>query len=256
LAKQELPSIQTFRRSVEKIPDTLTQTAFKTDYLLCGRIGEIINRKCPSDKTANPTGAQLTVTKETYTPDINNPFEFQTVTFALMTNLRRSPTIEEILNVKEEFAVFTVTTEKRHGWKREVAIPLNPEFEPWAQQCYNHVLKNGANSFPFTRQQMYVAAREAFAHLTYTIKPYRRGKKQNGEYLHDSEGNLYTYIEKEHLKNFANHAIRHLRDTELKNYYGLSWEERHNYGGWTTGVEERYGENIWRSYAIKLCKKR
>jgi hypothetical protein len=249
-----LPSDPLVRQAIESTPIRSMQIAFEADYLCCGRIGEMINRKHFSDKTANPTGMHLTCRKEVYTPDINNPFEYQTVNFAWLMQKGRQPTINQILKIKEPVAIFTVTTEKRMGWKREIALPLNPKYEPWTEGVYEWIKKFGGESFPFTRQQMHTMARKIFAGMNYTIKPYKRARIVNGQYLYDEKERLIKDVVSEHVHPFANHGLRHLRDSVLKNYYGLNWEERHFYGGWSLGTEERYGENVWRLYFYKLCK--
>lgn len=249
-----LPESALIRQAIASVQNQAMRIGFEADYLFCGRIGEVINRKCPSDVTAHPTGMNLKCKATLYTPDIYNPIEYQNVSLAHIMLYGKTPSLKQLSKMKIPAAIFTVTTEKRMGWKREIAVPLNPEFEPWAIEVFEWIKKHGPDSFCFTRQQMHKEARRIFGSLTYSIKPYRRAKKVNGEYQYDEKERLIKEVIYEHSKPFANHGIRHLRDSELKNFYGLSWEERHAYGGWTLGTEERYGENTWRLYFYKLCK--
>jgi hypothetical protein len=66
-----------------------------------------------------------------------------------------------------------------------------------------------------------------------------------------------------HARPFTLHALRHLRATELVEYYGFDGFNLSIYGGWTLksaiGVSasmERYLSLSWQSYFPKLLKKR
>jgi len=257
-----LPSVQAFRNRVESIPDIDKRIAFQTLHLICGRVGEVITKKCPSDKTANPTGHKLTVTKETYQPDLNDPQERDTWTFIKL--LQGQPVnFAEIAQVKEPVAVFSVATEKRMGLTRHIGLPLNLKYDPWVKQVYDYLHSKRTNGFDYTRQEMWVTAKEAFAGFTYKIHPYKRAVIVNGEYQRRENGKLEKTEIKEKNKPFTNHGIRHLRNLELKKFYGLSPEERAGYGGWTlatvagtSAAQDRYEEAPWRIYFPKLLKVR
>lgn len=257
-----LPNILEFRQRVESIQDTDKRIAFQTLYLICGRIGEVITEKYPSDKTANPTGSKLTVTKTVYQPDLNDPRERDTWTFIKLLQ-GKTVNYAEIAEIKEPVAVFNVSTEKRNGKTRKIGLPLNPKYDPWVKQVYDYLSKKQQNGFQFTRQEMWSTAKEAFNGLTYTIHPYKRAVKENGQYQYDERGKLLKRNIAEKTKRFTDHGVRHLRNYELKKTYGLTPEERAGYGGWTlattagtSAAQDRYEEADWRIYFPKMLKQR
>ncbi len=256
-----LPNFLDFRQRVETISDLDKRIAFQTMYLVCGRVGEIITEKYPSDKTANPTGHKLTVTRCTYQPDLNDPQERDTWTFIKLLQ-GQTVNFQKIANTVEEVAVFKVSTEKRGGLTREIGLPLNPKYDPWVKQVYNYLSKKKNNGFQFTRQEMWATAKEAFEDFTYTIHPYKRAVIENGKYQKNDKGKLLKCQVKEKTKPFTDHGIRHLRNYVLKKFYGLTPEERAGYGGWTlatvtgtSAAQDRYEEAPWRIYFPKLLKK-
>jgi hypothetical protein len=257
-----LPDILEFRKRVEAIPNLDKRIAFQTTHLICGRIGEIITKKYPSDKTANPTGNKLTVEKTTYQPDLNDPQERDTWTFIKLLQ-GQLINFAEIAQIKEEVAVFKVATEKRGGYTREIGLPLNPKYDPWVKQVYEYLSQKRQRGYQYTRQQMWVTAKEVFTGLKYTIHPYKRAVMENGEYQYDEKDKLLKIQVKERKKAFTDQAIRHLRNLELKKFYGLTAEERAGYGGWTlatvagtSAAQDRYEEAPWRIYFPKLLKQR
>ena len=259
-----LPNVLEFRKRVETIPNLDKKIAFKTLHLICGRVGEVITRKCPSDITANPTGAKLSVTKETYQPDLNNPQERDTWTFKKMLQ-GQQVNYSEIAQLKEEVVIFKVSTEKRMGLTREIGLPFDPKYDPWVQQVYTYLSNKKDHGFNFSRQQMWVTACTIFKGLTYTIHPYKRADLHEitKAYQYDEKGKLLKIQVPEGIKNFTDHGIRHLRNVELKKFYGLSPEERAGYGGWTlatvagtSAAQDRYEEASWRLYFPKMLKQR
>lgn len=257
-----LPNVSLFRNRVEALKNTDKKIAFQTTYLICGRIGEVITKKCPSDTTANPTGNKLSVTKTIYQPDLNNPQERDTWTFIKLLQGKRV-NYAEIAKIKEDVAVFKVATEKRGGLTREIGLPLNPKYDPWVKQCYDYLSQKSKPGFQFSRQQMWVTAKEIFEGLVYTIHPYKKAVIKGGQYVYDDREKLVKVQVQESTKDFANHAIRHLRNLELKKFYGLAPEERAGYGGWTlatvagtSAAQDRYEEALWRIYFPKMLKQR
>lgn len=259
-----LPTVQEVRNRIEQIPDRAIQICYKTTFLMCARIGEIICLKYPTDKTAHPTGSQLQVKLDTYTPDLNNPREFQTLVLT-RTMQGQKTSLTTLAKIKEPVAVFTVYTEKRGGWQRLIALPIRKEYEPWTQDILWYIKEQQTKPlFPFTRQKMYNVTAEIFKDLHYRIFPYKRVRKENSQIIKDSEGKSVRDDIAEHSKPFRNHGLRHLRNVDLRDFYGLSAEERSAYGGWTlssaiSGIStsiDRYGEAVWRTYFPKLMKPR
>lgn len=233
---------------------------FQFTLLACARIGEVIAYKYPSDKTAHPTGANLTVSEETYTVNFNVKEEYNAAFFTLLNRNRKPPTFTQISKIKEKVAVFTVTTEKRKGgWTREIALPLNPNYEPWTQPLLKYFREHEKDSaiFPFKRQEIYPIAAEAFKGLKVRIEPYEKAVKENGEYVYtENNGKKKLKMETVHAhdKQFSQHSLRKVRRIELEEVYGFTMEERKRYGGWSLGIEERYGKASWRKSFPKLLQ--
>ncbi|MGD2090766.1 MAG: hypothetical protein PVH61_31630 [Candidatus Aminicenantes bacterium] len=227
--------------------------SYKYTLLLCARIGEIIAFKYPSDKTANPTGQNLQVKTEKYKVNMNVQPEYNAAFMTLLGRNRTAPTPEQIAMIQEPVAVFTVTTEKRKGgWIREIALPLNPKWEPWTSQMleYYNTHKDDTALFPFKRQQIYPVAKKAFKGLQVRIEPYQRAVlTETGEYQYvangDGKKHLLTETVQAHVKQFSQHHLRRIRRIQLERYYGFTKEERKLHGGWADDTEERYGTIEW-----------
>jgi len=147
--------------------------------------------------------------------------------------------------------LFNVYTEKRDGLKRVIALP--EQYEPWAKPLHEYFLKAGKNKvFPFSRQKAWRLGKVAFEELKYPIEKYVIWK--NGE--------LVKTVDR-HTRPFNLHALRHLRATELVEYYGFNGFELATYCGWTmrttvgvSGQFDRYLSLNWQSYFSKLLKAR
>lgn len=260
-----LPLVEDVRQRIEEISDHSIKVCYKTTFLMCARIGEIICLKYPTDLTAHPTGNELSVKLTNYTPDLNNPKEFQTLVLARVMQGQESD-LQSLGKIREPVAVFTVSTEKRQKWQRQVGLPIQAEYEPWTQEIVDYFQeRKGKDLFPFTRQEMYNTVRTVFAGLEYKIFPYKRVRKEHGQpVINPTTKKTEKISVPEHIKPFRNHGLRHLRNVELRDFYGLSAEERSSYGGWTLrsmigGIGssiDRYGEAAWRPYFPKLLRKR
>lgn len=253
------------RKYIEtRVEPEIIQRAYQLCYLGCARIGEVISRKCPSDKTAHPTGKRLTWKTDVYRVNMQSKPEYESALFALLTNNRKMPSIEEILAIDEPVVIFTLETEKRKGgWTRDIALPLNPKYEPWAQPLLEFAEKHkGEELFPFYRQQLYPIAKKAFDGLTMEIKPYQRAVidpvTKGYVYITDATGkkSIQTYTVKAHTRTFTQHDLRKTRRTELEDLFGLNSEERKRIGGWSRGIEERYDASTseWRKSFPKLLR--
>ena len=222
-----LPSVETVRKRIQKAHPEEAKYCLMTAYLFCGRVSEVIGRICPSDthKTTarGPTGKDI-----------------QTDIF-------------ELGPIKEEVTIFTVNTAKREGLERKIALPLNPKYEPWTEELYNYFKSHGSQKvFPFTRQKATAYANKAFKGLTYPVYKYKIW--ENGKVVKEP---------KFHNKPFRTHALRHLRATELLEYYGFTGIDLSIYGGWTLksmvgigSAMERYAHLNWRQYFPKLLKEK
>jgi len=177
------------------------------------------------------------------------------------TTVARGPKGEDVRlevfendSVREDVAIFKISTAKRGGVERLIALPLNKKYEPWTEEIYNYFLGfDGEPVFPFTRQAVkdYVKKNNVFNGYFYPIEKYTVSK--NG---------LTKQVDR-HLKPFSLHALRHIRTTDLIDFYGFDSFDLSIYGGWTPksiiGVGNamgRYFHLQWRRYFPKLLKER
>lgn len=220
----ELPAVETVRHRIELTYEKEAKFCLMAEYLFCARISEVIGRKCPSDVTTTPRG---------------------------LTGKDAKQTVFRLGKEKYDVAVFTVRTAKRQGTERKIALPLEKEYEPFAEQLFSYVRQFGKDPvFPFTRQKAFEYAKGIFEGLTYPIESYRPFKA--GEKLP---------VVKEHPRSFRTHALRHLRATELLEVYDFDGIELSIYGGWTlrsmAGIGSsmsRYIHLKWKKYFPKLLQ--
>lgn len=147
----------------------------------------------------------------------------------------------------EQAAVFRVRTAKREGFERYAALPLDPKYEPWARPLLDYFIsKKNDHVFPFTRQTLFVYAKEAFAGLNYDIEP----QKINGKKI------------ERHQREAGVHFLRHVRASELGWFYGFTPADLASFCGWSlknagySAVMARYVQLGWQSYFPKLLKSR
>lgn len=146
----------------------------------------------------------------------------------------------------EACIIFKVKTAKRKGRIRFLAIPLNPEYEPWGSLLASYFLEHRERSqvFPFTTRTLQTYAVRQFANLRYPIE----------EYL--TEDGRVPF----HLKNLVTHGLRHIRATELLTKYGFDQIDLTIFMGWKfsrtmlPGVADRYLYMQWSRYFPKLLK--
>jgi hypothetical protein len=263
---------------INNMPDCMEKKVLQTARATCSRIGEVISIKTPGDKTAHPTGMHLNVEIVTYTPNLRNKQELPAWIDTTLHSKCQMPDLKEVMKVREDFAVFSVTTEKRmiqknapddyiHGWIRKCARPLNPLYDPTTKEIADYILKQQKSEqpiFPVDRKKMWAVAHEVFKGLTYTIQPYLRAKMVDGEYVRNpAQFNRYgkpkieTYLVAEKEREAANHAIRHWAREELETVYGFTTKEADFFGGWTqtegANVQgQRYFKMPWQAYAPRL----
>jgi len=257
-------SVSEIRRRIEGIETIEIRRCFQASFLFCARIGEVISVKFPGDKTANPTGLKLVAVETVYVPDLVNLYEVQILMMRLLAMRGVSPSMEEIAKTKEPVALFTVSTEKRHGKERNIALPLNPLYEPWSKPLLDYFLerkKEGGSVFPFDRQKMWREARYFFKGFKCQIEGYRKIVKVDGQVQLNVKGKPQTVFIPEHVNPFGTHALRKLREDDLENNYGFDPIDISTYGGWTlrskagvSGSIDRYRTPRWQRYFAKLLK--
>ncbi len=249
----------------------------------------------------------LWASKAQWQPNMMNYNEvFVLQSIALMDN-GHEPTREEISKIREEALVLSIVTEKREGFNRQAAIPFNPDYEHWSKQIYDYItsrqekgplpnlkklaeqlgngkpksvisilqtkeaesiIENYEPIFPFRRQEILPIANRHFEGFTYPIAQYN---KKIGEKT-DVKGKVVGIYETipEHQKRFGDHALRHLRATELKTYFLIEGATLSKFMGWTTSsrtgesaggssaMESRYVTEAWREagYFSRLLRRR
>jgi len=219
-----LPSVETFRKCVEKVTEEPIRFCLMTLYLFCGRISEAVSLAYKTDRTVARGPRGIDARLDAY----------------------------RVGDIEFPAVVFTVKTAKRQGLERKVAVPADPAYEPWAQPVYEYFKQHGQQHvFPFTQQ--YVRYRcsklEVFKGLTYTIETYPIWKN----------GVIVRRVER-YSRPFTLHAIRHLRASELVDYYGFTGGDLAVYGGWTfhtmlfPAATDRYLSLGWQTYFPKLLK--
>lgn len=217
-----LPSVAEVRTRIESIPSTSIRLCLEAAYLLgAARISEICGQANWKEKAYGPKGTDARLDRYG----------------------------------RHKVAVFAMKTAKRQGKPRPIALPLEPQYEPWSQQLYDYFKQAKTDCvFPFTRKVpwRYVTKARTFEGLTYPIERYTVWKN----------GQLAKTVDR-HTRPFKLHALRHLRASELVDFYGFDGFNLATYGGWTiksalgtTGIFDRYVSLGWSSYFPKLLKKR
>jgi len=225
-----LPSVKLVRKRIENVKREDVRVCLMCGYLFCARVSELVSRISPSDvaytNARGPKGSDVRLGKFELGP------------------------------IKENVAVFTVSTAKRDGLERLIGLPLNPQYEPWTKEvCKYYLAQKNEACFPFTRQKVWSYAKQVFEGLTYQIEKYT---------IVEGQGETKISREKKrHPRQFRTHALRHIRAAELIEHYGFDGIDLSAYGGWTLrsmigvgSAMERYAHLRWQKYFPKLLKTR
>jgi len=232
-----LPGYDLVRKRIESIDYDLIRYCFMTAYIFAGRISEVVGYRTGGDTHTTPRGPRGTDVKL-------DEYEYQ--------------------GKKEEIVVFTVRTAKREGLIRNVAVPVN--YEPWAKPLYDYFKGEGENLvFPINRQTAWAFANEVFKDLSYPIEKYGVFTRNIDGKTHNGKKGTITLVP-QHLRSFRLHALRHMRATELAEFFGFKGFDLATYCGWTlestaraegvSPVISRYLSLSWQGYIEKLFKKR
>ena len=247
-----LPSFQAVRDRIEAIPNLGLKRCYQGVYITGSRIGEFAGLMYPSDP-AKATGMHLTVSEDIYTVDLENIDDIAALRAISLVERGEEYTMKELAAIHEPVAIFHITTEKRAGFVRHTALPLNRKYDSggWTRQVYEYIKSRQDKDepvFPYYRQQLYPTAKELFKGFTYPIVTYK---------------SLEDELVKAHQKDFANHAIRHERATELRSRYRIKGEMLDSFMGWTkqrgsggSAMQDRYVLEPWREagYVPKLMR--
>jgi len=166
----------------------------------------------------------------------------------------------------EPAVMFIVKTAKRKGRLRPCAVPLNPDYEPWAQPLLDYFKKAG-DDYPFMfnpdpahsvryaqwkAQQTFTEMMWPMVQYTKTVEiPYtqdmviggRQGDTGYDQYLVDMGGKRYWTYNSEFVKEnvkvlerwkpMRSHALRKRRTMTLTLDYGFDGFDLAYFGGWT-----------------------
>jgi hypothetical protein len=248
-----LPAYQEIRNRIESLPNLGLKRCYQGVYLTAARIGEFAGLMYPSDP-AQATGMFLTVSEDIYQPDLENVDDIATLRAISLVERGEEYTLKEIAAIREPVAIFHIKTEKRRGFVRHTALPMNPKYDVggWTRQVYEYIKSRQGKDepvFPYYRQQLYPVAKELFKGLTYPIVTYK---------------SLDDELIEAHQKDFANHALRHLRATELRSRYRIKGEMLDHIAGWVkqrgnglgSSMQDRYVLEPWKEagYIPKLMR--
>jgi len=220
----DLPTVDVVRERIEKCSEESIRLCLMSAYLFCGRVSEVIGKASLGDTTV-ARGPKGSDARE-------DKFSWGTTLI--------------------DATVFRVKTAKRGGLERLVAVPSEKKYDPWVLTVYDYFKKRGEQTvFPFTRQRVWQYSKEVFEGLQYPIERYRVVK-----------GKIVKVVDR-HFRDFRTHALRHMRATELIEYYGFDGIDLSIYGGWTLrsmigvgSAMQRYAHLQWRKYFPKLLKPR
>lgn len=219
-----LPKVEVVRERINSIEDSSIRFCLIGVYLFSARISEVIGKTYAGQ---NPAYGPIGT-------DVNTDY-----------------------HGTDRAAIFHIKTAKREGRKRLIALPLDPHIEPWTEPLMEYFKESKEQIvFPFSRQHVsrYLKLNKVFDGLSYPIETYIIIRKNLG---------LFKKVDR-HIRAFTIHALRHLRATELVEYYGFDGFNLAAYGGWTiktatgaaTTMFDRYLSLSWQSYFPKLLKKR
>lgn len=299
-----LPSVSESRNRVESYPDKDMRMLFETVDIFGLRIGEACGYVYPSEKgKAQPTGMFLWASQADWQPNMMNYNEVFVLQSIALMDTGKEPSREEISKIREQAFILSIITEKREGFNRKAAVPMNEHYEHWAPEVFKYIMErqikgplpelqklttqlsdkydkrlslidviktqegesiieNFEPIFPYKRQEILPIAIELFKGFTYPIAQYK--KKMGVEIKDGKEVGVYETVP-EHQKRFGDHALRHLRSTELKTFFLIEGAALDNFMGWTkprggeaSGMQDRYVLEPWRAagYFPRLLRRR
>lgn len=281
-----LPSVSDVRNRIEKCEDLAVQMQLKTVLLFGMRIGESCGYIYKSEMgVAQPTGMLLWASQSDWQANMMNYNEvFVLQSIGLMDN-GKEPTRDEIAKIREQAFVISIVTEKREGFNRKAAVPMNERFEHWSPEVYKYIserqdkgplphlqklaseqkislldavkskdglsmIENYEPIFPVHRQDILPLANKVFEGFSYPITQYK--KCIRFEMKEGKKVGVYQAVP-EHQKRFGDHALRHLRSTELKNFFLIEGSALDSFMGWTkprggesSAMQDRYVLEPWK----------
>jgi len=220
MSSLQVPDMVEFRTFVDtRVPKLRDQIVIKTLYLTVSRVSEICTKTTNYDLQNNmskPYGRSMTV-------DIVKDYRPQ------------------LINDKPQvIAVFKIEVAKRkkNPIMKSVAIPVDPEYEPWALDILKWALDHQKRvNFDLTRWAIWHIVSKNLKPL---LDPLREARHKR---------------DKEMIRN----PLRHFRLTHLVDVYGFDGYDQTLVSGWTyrtglqmSGMIDQYTHLNWRHYINKL----
>ncbi len=120
--------------------------------------------------------------------------------------------------------------------------------------------------FPMTRQVVWKRSKKVWKDLAYVIEDYSVVLSKGGRGIQridketTEEKRKVKRVDRHH-REWTLHALRHLRASDLVDYYGFNGANLSSFGGWTTSTAMRVSSSVgryldWRAYFSKLLKPR
>ena len=241
------------RERIEKIKPKSVKMCVKYLYVIDGRVSEAVTKTYKGDPYTTPRGpkgidARMGIW---YSPEYN--------TQADAMKAQKDDKVRRVFPA----VVFKVNTAKRRGRPRYCAVPIDPKYEPWAMELFKYFEDAGEEKvFPFGRQKVYRRSKKVWKDLAYVIEDYSVSINTQGAIIGIDTEKKTKRVDR-HLRNFTTHALRHVRATDLVNYYGFTGTDLSGFGGWSLSQAmrvsrsvDRYVDLDWRSYFPKLLKPR
>jgi hypothetical protein len=244
------------RECIEQVENYEVKNFLKTVYLLAvARPVELLAKPVSGQtRVYGVKGVDVRVEK------IDKPPLSLSQTMNLLSQLENNEIkIREVkgsLSKKIEIAVFSIPLSRQSNKTdkklcREVAIPIQPDLEPWTQDLLRWFKKAG-DDFVFTEHRShywnYVKYNQVFKDLTAVIGGYRRIE-------HTISRKKSTKVEP-HEKEMNLGGLYKVREDELQKEYGFDEYDCAVYTGAQIRIaNKRIVQMDWHRYINKLCQK-
>lgn len=140
-------------------------------------------------------------------------------------------------------ALWTLKTAKREGILRIIALPCNQQ---WVQEMIDLFQSRQKQVFDYGPSSVAHLLADELGNLEYFIEKYHIYEKNH---LPGEKG----IVIRGHQRNICTHALRHLRLSELVNFYGFDDIDLAIFAGWKfKGMTGRYATGAWGRYIDKL----
>lgn len=241
------PTAPLIRKEIEEVKGPEEQMFYKCLLTFGGRSVEFAHENCNKEKAYGTIGDGYAWTEEYHPKTISPQEQTERLTqLATDPNTNIAQIMSALLQPPKPIkaAIFKIPIAKKHLLKgesvvyRHTALPLDPKYEPWAQEILEYYQQRGKEPlFPNNRKHYldYLKQRGIFKNFTYPVERYtlRTGTlgkieivPENTEFRtykrSDKTGIVHQYdTTPQHLHKFKLHGLRHVRTKELNDYYEI-----------------------------------